>query len=411
MRQKTLLLLFTVFSCLGNMYSQESLTFNNITVNKEARAGANEELYATAVLKNDYTAYEIHFDLPEGITISSVEKGPWYKDHCTALTISHNDNTITAIQTGDLTPLYKLSNSNNRKLCAIHFYCDETVEVGEYEVNCTFIELTKRIKNSDDTYTTTSFRPLEESGFEVGTFTITVSDEYEPIVLSENDEDAPAATEEEVELKVTRTLSSSNWNTICLPFAMTDKQVYEIFGNPELFGLSEIETSTTDDTKNVTIKFEEIEEIEANIPYIIKPGKDISEFKCLAQIDTDESNAQMTVDGCTFYGTLHAGVQIPVNNIFLSGDKFYFATSATKPLKGFRGYFDISGALENFNNANIKMMIGDEEVTGIEGVILNGEAVKEETPVYSISGVYMGTEREQLPHGLYITNKKKFIVK
>lgn len=68
-------------------------------------------------------------------------------------------------------------------------------------------------------------------------------------------------------VRVRRTIKAGEWNTICLPFAMTAEQVKGAFGNDVQIGdFNDYEF----DGDVISVKFRNATAIEANHPYIIK---------------------------------------------------------------------------------------------------------------------------------------------
>ena len=113
-----------------------------------------------------------------------------------------------------------------------------------------------------------------------------------------------------------------------------------------------------------------------------------------------------------FYGTLHSGVKIPVDGLFLSGNEFWYATENTKPLKGFRGYFKFDEVLSDKTKSASSMVFRvNGEVTAIDGI--NAEQRVTEG-VYDLQGrkvMVKDGDINNLQRGLYIINGKKTVIK
>ena len=238
------------------------------------------------------------------------------------------------------------------------------------------------------------------------------------IVLDENSETLPLATDGEVSIKVKRTIKAGEWSTICLPFSMTAEQTYEVFGEDvQLMTFGGY--TTNDDLTSITISLGDsyLSEVGflANYPYIIRTTKeDITEFTVTSTIDLVGMGGIAAVDNGKpvpakkeigwFYGTLNSGTTIPANGLFLNSNKFYYSSGKT-PIMGFRGYFVLKDVLSSVDNAAsaITLRIG-EETTGLEalqkGCVADGK-------VYDLQGRMI----ENPGKGIYIKNNKKIIIK
>lgn len=252
--------------------------------------------------------------------------------------------------------------------------------------------------------------------FPVGdvTFDINVVDAYS-ITLDEESTEAPVAAEG-VNVTVKRTINANEWGTICLPFEMTEAQVKAAFG--EGVELAEYQDFTTEYDENdepisLDVIFAPATAIEANYPYIIKVAEKVTEFKvenvnidpedAIVETDNGKSGRQRQVYS-SFIGTYVAGTEMPYEagerSVFLSGGKFYYATSATKPLKGYRAYFWFVDEIATVPASRIS--ISFNSTTGIKNVnqMNDGE-------YYNLNGVRVDTPSK----GIYIKDGKKVVVK
>lgn len=232
------------------------------------------------------------------------------------------------------------------------------------------------------------------------------------IVLDETSATLPAASDGEVPIRVKRTIKAGEWNTICLPFSMTEEQVYEAFGE-DVQLMEFIEYEADDDLTSINVIFDDAYLDEdgflANYPYIIKTSKDINEFTVVATIEPDEEEAiaeyiiRRKVYG-TFYGTLKSGTIIPEYCLFLSANKFYYSSGKT-PIMGFRGYFEFVDILSSMENAAtaITLRLG-KETTNLK-MLENG--VVTEGKIYDLQGRVV----ENPSNGIYIINNKKIIIR
>lgn len=239
------------------------------------------------------------------------------------------------------------------------------------------------------------------------TFTVHITNR---VVLDEDSEVLPA-NQNGVDVLVKRTIKKDVWSTICLPFAMDEAQVKEVFGD----GVKVAEfVDFGQDATAFTVNFEESDiasdGFAANWPYIIKSEKDLTEFTvsnvnvaayeddALAEYETGKGSKKKTVG--TFQGTLKAGTVIPENNLFLANNKFYYSTGSTT-IKGFRGYF----WLEGFDGSSMAPIFNvDGEATNIDGLqIVNGDG-----RIYNLNGQHVENPTKK---GVYIQNGKKVVIK
>lgn len=252
---------------------------------------------------------------------------------------------------------------------------------------------------------------------ENSTFDIVVTAPADPwITLDENSTTLPEASGGETKIKVKRTLKANQWNTICFPFAMTEEQVYEAFGE-DVQVAEFIEYESTDDLTSINVIFGEAllaeDGLMANYPYIIKTSKNITEFMVTSVIEPDEENAlveftngkggtRKEVYG-TFYGTLKAGGKVPANSLFLNGGNFWYSTGQSN-IKAFRGYFEFVNVLASLETAasNVKMFFRGE-TTGIKDVTVETA----NNDMYDLQGRRI----VNLDKGVYIKNGKKVVIK
>lgn len=252
---------------------------------------------------------------------------------------------------------------------------------------------------------------------------LVISDE---VVLDENDEEYPG-TYAGVNVKVLRTISANNWNTLCLPFDMTEEQCKEVFGDDvELAEFAGRDTLYIKNEMTLNMKFESIKSITKNRPCIIKINNDITEFKVenvniepIAEEDADNEELVVAVGNDKMIGTYKNGTElwykvkrVEVSYMFISNNLFWFASETTKPMKGFRAYFDLDDPDDFMKESEneIKMVFNvDDEPTSIDGITT---IEKVADGVYNVSGQKVSESSVQgLPKGIYIVNGKKVFVK
>lgn len=358
-------------------------------------------------VENQYSGYQMLLELPDGITTLKDDDGAplFTKGDCydASYTLSSNylDGTDRFVA---LSLSSKPMTGTEGLLLSIPVVCDEDLEVG------TVLQATLRgiIFGKTDGQTNIDMPDV--------TFSITVGNPW--ITLDENSETLPSATGEVVDILVKRTIPANRWNTICLPFAMSEEQVKDVFGeNVELAEFIEYEvTEENGEITKINVIFDPVllgeDGFMANYPYIIKTRKDISEFMVSSTIEPDEENAYAEYNNGrggskkqvygTFYGTLRAGQGLLDNHLFLNQGNFWYSTG-NNTIKAFRGYFDFVDILSSKESAsNVRMIIGGSE-TAIESLA----GVDENNTLYDLQGRKVKTPNG----GIYINKGKKIIVK
>lgn len=204
-------------------------------------------------------------------------------------------------------------------------------------------------------------------------------------------------------IRFTRPLKNG-WNSICLPFNMSAFD-FENSTDTKLQALASYDGEV--------LNFEEVENLEANVPYLVYITGDNSEdrkfhgFNIGTEVFAAEPQAQCRGGFCfqgnytpsfamrNRYGVADHGAEGQF--IQKGGEK------STLPATG--AYFTASG-----KPASVKLNLGGE-VTGINsnGVIISDSA---SAPVYDLKGVRVSNgSLEGLPKGLYIQGGKKVYVK
>ena len=244
-------------------------------------------------------------------------------------------------------------------------------------------------------------------------FTITIGEPADTrTVLDEKSTTAPAAATG-VDVRVKRTINANEWSTICLPFAMTNAQVKNAFGDDvELADFSSW-SSEEDSGGNIvaiTVGFTPVTTIEANHPYIIKVSSAITEFT-VDGVDIDPEEEPTNQVGVKksergyMIGTYEANFTVPDEDVFLSGGKFWYSKGLTK-MMGFRAYFEFADVLtivEGPSNAPAFNMTIGGKTTKIPNIITESD----DDLYYNLKGQHVDNPTK----GLYIKNGKKVVIK
>ena len=294
-----------------------------------------------------------------------------------------------------------ITGSDVDNLLSVYFTVADDVPLGDYDVMLSGI--------------TFGYNMTDKDVAPDVTFTVHVVEAH-TIVLDENATTMPEDAEG-VNVRVLRTIQAGKWSTICLPFAMTEEQVKAAFGNDvELADFTSWSSEEDDDGDivSISIGFTNVTELEANHPYIIRTGTDISGFS-LEGVDIEVEEEPMVQVGKKkaergfFTGTYTANTPVPENNLFLSDNKFWYSTGLTK-MKAFRGYFELYDVLTEAESAGSRITLSfGGEVTGIRKSPETLVPAESEPmgKVYDLQGRMVNRQslvNGQLKKGVYIRN-------
>lgn len=207
---------------------------------------------------------------------------------------------------------------------------------------------------------------------------------------------------ENSDITLNRTLVANKWNTLCVPFAISEEEIKANFGEGTL-------VEKLDAVNGNTVNFADATSIEAGVPYLIKPtvagttytfnGKEVS-----ADAPKTEGNADVTFQGIysptdiTNNGTVKAaGVT--------EGGKVLFVNPGSQT-KAFRCFFTISDNA-SITPAMLKVSIKGVE-TAINSIVMDNSNATDNA-IYNLQG--QRVNGNSLTKGIYIKNGKKFAVK
>ena len=279
----------------------------------------------------------------------------------------------------------------------VEFEVGTDVEIGDYDVT---------ISNFD------FLDGTNYTGVDDVTFKVHVVARH-TVVLDELSTEKPKAATG-VDVLVKRTINAKEWSTICLPFAMDETQVKTAFGEDVQLADFTSWSSEEDDEGNITqitVGFDDVPEIEANHPYIIKVSSPIT-YKdgfTVENVDIDPEDEPTVQVGKKkaekgfFTGTYVANTEVPEFNLFLSENKFWYSVGLTK-MKAFRGYFEFADVLTEVEDAGAHILISfDDETTGIRENRHEGD-----DRYYNLKGMRVEKPSKK---GVYINNGKTIVVK
>ena len=266
-----------------------------------------------------YCAFQFDLTLPDGLTYSSYVDGAMINGH-EIQTSNHEGNmtrfTAHANPTADFT-------SANGTLLTIYFTVGGETATGDK--TATLSEVTF-------SYNSTSYHPT------AGDNTITVGS---AITLKETDTTDPVAIAS-VDVTVQRTIKADVWNTIVLPFPMTNAELKSAFGDDVQLGSF---NGYTDTDGNISVEFTSSETLAAHTPYIIKVSSAVESFTVNSATITVAGNSLTVNKGTTNKPKAMIGsyvpTNVPSNNLFITNNQFKYS-QGNSTIKGFRAYFSFT---------------------------------------------------------------------
>ena len=148
-------------------------------------------------------------------------------------------------------------------------------------------------------------------------------------------------------------LTSASFNTICLPFALSNAELQEIFGAG--YDLREFESSSLDGEVLSLTFSDPLDALEAGKPYLIQPAIDVTNPSFEGVTITAISPINVETSYVDFKGN-YAPTELQGGNknfLFLGADDELFWPAADGNIKGFRAYFEVKGAAQQAVRARI----------------------------------------------------------
>lgn len=229
--------------------------------------------------------------------------------------------------------------------------------------------------------------------------------DLDAVTLNENETCNPEAKVADVTLN--RTLTT-HWNSIVLPFAVSKKQIAAQFGEGTV--VAAYKDATVGET-STTLNFEVVEEMQANVPYLIKPAQAGNTYTFQGVAIKPADNLEAGEGEIMFVGNYENGKQLTEGNYFIDANRnLFYSANGTETMKAFRAIF-VSTAAAAAKTMFFSIRGNSGETTGIEDVkTLAGKTFD----VYSIDGMLVrknATSLSGLAKGVYVVNGKKYIAK
>ena len=146
------------------------------------------------------------------------------------------------------------------------------------------------------------------------------------------------------DIQIIRTITAGMYNTICLPFDVSDADLKATFGNDvELLQMA----SATIDGTVLDLNFENVTTgIYRGTPYLIKISRDIVNPIFVDAIIKEKVGQATSGTAANFIGTfIKTTIPEDPNNLFLgANNNLYFPEGGDMPIKGMRAYFAVTGS-------------------------------------------------------------------
>ena len=190
-----------------------------------------------------------------------------------------------------------------------------------------------------------------------------------------------------------RTFTTTNWATVCVPFAFDDSKF-------EVKELSDI-TVTGD---HISIKLDDASTIEAGKPYLVKATADDAKIAAtnVAMPGASVQESSITKDPYTvsFVGTYEGESLTSANsNAWVVSKNQLWNVDSNVTVGAYRAYFTVTGT-------SVKALVFGDEETGINNLNVDDDLNKNEV-IYNLAGQRV----QKAVKGLYIKNGKKVVIK
>lgn len=339
--------------------------------------------------KDITAAYTITNMTKDGVTISGNKKIKLSYDVSDIYTLNTGCDFTISVQTGTIKKIEFLGSSNLKYLTG-----DENLSVSNLKAEWT--------GNAQEV----SFTSPKSTSV----YSITVYVSLPTISLSESEENK-IETKSDISISLNRKLVKGAWNTICLPFDVSEAQAKSAFGADVRIAALNAES------KGNTLMFDNktAEGIKAAVPYLIMPSEvkadDKYEFYnvSIKPENTESAAAVKTSSGFAFKGIYNkVDITQDINNsesyaAFLGANNTLFKAKTGSTTKGFRAYF----VIPNSPTVSALRVVVDGNATSIKNI--NCGVVESDDAVYNLQG--QRVDAHNLMPGLYIKAGKKFVVR
>jgi len=229
------------------------------------------------------------------------------------------------------------------------------------------------------------------------------------------DESTGASFAEDIDdanVTLTRTFSTTNWNTFCVPFAIDNATLTEKFGNEVAVAEYSEESA---DANNATVTFTKMATpaISANVPVLLKTSTAPASVT-FNGVQVKAGEPKVAGTNFDFVGSYAASTFVTTGNYYLYSNKLYKSSKDDGTfIKGTRAYIQAKT-----NEARIANFSINDETTGI--AVLTPALSEGDGALYNLNGQKVSNAQrlaegrlfpEGLKKGVFIQNGKKVIKK
>lgn len=206
-----------------------------------------------------------------------------------------------------------------------------------------------------------------------------------------------------------RTFKQGKYNTLVLPFALTQEQAEQVFGTGSVL-------ESISRHEDGVLKTESLTTTTAHIPFLLIPAQltddNIYRFPNILTVSGNAGYSNFT--GGSMIGSYNAATTVSSStisgkeNYVISDNRFYLVANESGTMRGTRAYLvldtDAAGG-----EAKAVIYIKDQ-TTGID-IPTNPIETEKMTAVYDLQGRYISDNTSFLQKGIYIINGKKVMIK
>lgn len=198
-----------------------------------------------------------------------------------------------------------------------------------------------------------------------------------------------------VNVKLTRKFSPQYYNTVCLPFALSESQIAEAFGDDAV-------VYSYDNSKgDGVVYFTSTSSTEANVPFLMKTSTEANIFT-FDNVTLESGDPVVSGKDYDYVGNYDGKITLPAGTWFIASNTFYRSIGKST-MKGYRAYFRPKDAS---NSRPLQLSI-DGVPTGIENILAPDGGDED---IYSTDGVKMPGSKN-LQKGVYIKGHNKVLKK
>lgn len=205
-------------------------------------------------------------------------------------------------------------------------------------------------------------------------------------------------------IQVSRSISQTKWNTLCLPFDLTGGEMTLVFGSGyQAYKLTDV---TENGVVDYMLNFTKTYEIKAGTPILVKRSEN-ADWRGESYIFTDKTIStdctSTTYNDITFTG-VYKKTTLAADDYFINNNTIYRAANSGSYVYPTRAYF------KNDKASSVRSIAlnldGEMIATSIEA--LNSGVIEQQGAVYNLNGQQVSGKPQP---GIYIKNGKKVVIK